>query len=335
MALARIVRRGSWTLVVALFVVPTVAYSAVAISLAPPLPRTAATLASVAWVLGAATVFAFVRPFRRALLVWGAAFAAFAVWWSWLPAPAESDWQPDVARPSRVEIQGDLATVRDVRNFEWTSASDAVPRWEDRTYDLSKLESAWFAVSYWDGNRAFAHTMLSFGFEDGRYLALSVEVRKQRGEVYSAWRGSFKQFELIYVLADERDVFRVRTNHRGEDLYLYPFVGGSKERLRSVLMSVLEGADDLAREPQWYMTVGRNCTTSLVRHLDAGAPEPMPRHRWLLMNGYSDELAYDRGAIPHDRPFDEVRAAHRITDLAKSLGDDPDFSRKIRVRSIR
>jgi len=325
------VLRGLVAVVAGFLVVLSLAYSTTAIAVAPRLPSTAMTVAACAWVVGALCVFVFVRPIWRAALVWAAAFGAFCLWWFTIPAPNDGDWTVDVLRPPRVDFDGDRVVVHDVRDFDWTSATEAKPRWEDRTYDLSKLESVWFAASYWDNNRAIAHTMLSFGFADGRYLALSVETRKTNGQEFSTWRGTFKQYTLFYVLADERDVFRVRTNRRDEDLYLYPFTGASKERMRGILLSVLHTADDLAREPMWYMTIARSCSTDLLPHLEVGAPSPIPFTR-VLMNGYSDELAYERGAIPHDRPFEEVRAAHRVTDVARALGDDPDFSRKLRER---
>jgi hypothetical protein len=328
------ISRGLLAAVVGLLVLLTLAYSTTAIAVAPRVPPTVATIVACAWAAGAVAIFAFVRPLWRAALFWAAAFVAFNVWWNMIPASNDGDWQIDVSRPPHVDWNGDVVTVHDVRDFEWTSATDAKPRWEDRTYDLSKLESGWFAVSYWDGNRAIAHTMLSFGFEDGRYLALSIETRKIRGQEYSTWRGSFKQYTLFYVLADERDVLRVRTNRRDEDLYLYPLANASKERLRGMLTSVLVKADELAANPEWYMTLVKSCTTGLVPHIEVGAPAPISCTD-VVMNGYTDELAYRRGGIPNDRPFEEVRAAHRVTDVARALDKDPDFSRKIRERTKR
>jgi hypothetical protein len=323
--------RGLVAVVVGLLVLLTFAYSTTAISVAPRFAPTFATIAACAWAAGAVALFVFVRPKWKAALIWFAAFGVFCVWWFTIPASNDGDWQIDVSRPPHVDWNGDVVTVHDVRDFDWTSATEANPRWEDRTYDLSKIESGWFAVSYWDNNRAIAHTMLSFGFDDGRYLALSVETRKVKGQEYSTWRGSFKAYTLFYVLADERDVLRVRTNRRDEDMYLYPITNASKDRLRAILTSVLRKADDLATNPEWYMTLVRSCTTGLAPHIAVGAPAPIPCTE-LVLNGYTDELAYRRGGIPHDRPFEEVRAAHRITDVARSLDKDPDFSRKIRER---
>jgi hypothetical protein len=327
----RKILRGLAAVVAGFVVLLTLAYSTTAIAVAPRLPSTAMSIAACVWVVGAVCLFVFVRPMGRALLVWAAAVGAFCLWWFTIPASNEGDWQIDVSRPPRVDWNGDVVTVHDVRNFDWTGANDAKARWEDRTYDLSKLDSGWFAVSYWDNNRAIAHTMLSFGFSDGRYLALSVETRKVNGQEYSTWRGTFKAYTLFYVLADERDVFRVRTNRRDEDMYLYPLTNATKERLRGILTSVLRKADDLAKNPEWYMTIMRSCTSGLVPHIEVGAPAPI-RCTDVVLNGYTDELAYRRGGIPHDRPFEEVRAAHRITDAARAAGDDPDFSRKIREK---
>jgi Domain of unknown function (DUF4105) len=239
-----------------------------------------------------------------------------------------------VSRLSGVEIEGEAKPVRDVRDFDWTGAETANPRWAPRTYDLSKLDSVWLALSYWDGNTGICHTILSFGFTDGRFLAVSVQTRNEVGEGFSAWRGFFHQYEIFYVLAEERDVIGVRAAHRDEDLYFYPLRMDQDER-RRLLEDVLATAGALADTPEWYGALRFNCTTTLQTHVDAALGRPAHFHWDTVLNGRIDEKAWRSGSIdgaPFDegRPFAEVRAAHRITELAKKAAGRDDFSRAVR-----
>jgi hypothetical protein len=288
-------------------------------------------IAAVAFAIGALYVQVRVKPWWMRAAVTLAGFALVAWWFAGVEASNEGNWQVDVSRPPRVVIDGDKVAVRSVRTFDWTSADAAdKPTWEERTYDLSKLDSAWLALSYWDGNRDICHTMLSFGFSDGRYLAASVETRKQVGQEYSAWRGFFKQFALIYVLADERDVFRVRTNKRAEDMYLYRLRLSPEDR-RRVAEKILRETENVSANAAWYGGIRRNCTTALTADLHEALNVSPPFSMKRFLNGHIDELAYENGSIANDKPFDEIRAASRITDVAKAADADPDFSKRIRA----
>jgi hypothetical protein len=174
-----------------------------------------------------------------------------------------------------------------------------------------------------------AHTMVSFGFRDGRYLAISVEIRKEAGEQFSPLRGLFKQYELMYVVADERDVIKLRSNHRRDDVYLYP-VRTTAERRRRMLVEMLERANGLAESPEFYNTLFSTCTTNIVRHVNTIAPRRVPLSYKVLLPAYSDELAFDLGLIDTDLPLAEARRRFHINERALRFGDAPDFSRRIR-----
>lgn len=286
-------------------------------------------LAALVGVSGAAALV-LLRSLRRTVAVVAVAVGAVGLWFALLAPSNDRDWQPDVTRPARVSFDGDLVTVRDVRDFAWTGADTGAPRFRDRTFDLRRLDSAWLTLSYWDGNTAICHTMLSFGFDDGQVLAVSVETRKEVGEEYSAWKGFFKRFELFYVLAEERDVIGVRATHRGEDLYQYP-LRTPPDRRRALLEDILRTAAALADTPEWYGALARNCTTTLQHHIDHALGRA-PRFRWdTVLNGDIDRKAWDRGGIDDDRPFETVRASHRITDAARAAAGADDFSARIRA----
>jgi hypothetical protein len=178
---------------------------------------------------------------------------------------------------------------------------------------------------------AIAHTLLSFGF-GGEYVAVSVEIRKERGESYSPWKGLLRQYELMYVVADERDVIGLRTNHRRDTVYLYP-VRAPVEAMRRAFVEMLQRANQLAEAPEFYNTLTSTCTTNLVRHVNTIAPARIPPSYKVILPAYSDSLAYDLGLIPNGQPLEQVRAAHRIDALAQELGVRADFSRALRRRA--
>jgi hypothetical protein len=200
-------------------------------------------------------------------------------------------------------------------------------RLEDRALDLATLRSLDLFLIYW-GSPLIAHTILSWGFEGDQYLAISIETRKEKGEEYSALRGFFRQYELVFVVADERDVVRLRTNVRGEDVYVYR-LDVSPADARRFLRRYLQEVNELRERPQWYNALTENCTTAIQRLAGADA-----RRSWwswkLFLNGYLDELAYDIGAIDRALPFPDLKAKSHINERAKAAHDDPRFSVRIR-----
>ena len=249
-------------------------------------------------------------------------------WWLGIEPRNDRPWQADVAELPTAEINGDRLTIRNVRNFEYRSETDFTPRWETRTYDLTKIQGLDMFMSYW-GPRAIAHTVLSWQFEGAAPLAISIETRKEQGEEYSAVKGFFRQFELYYVLADERDLIRLRTNVRGEEVYLYR-LRPPPARARALLLAYLAKVNRLAKEPDWYNAFTHNCTTTIFLHVrDLGIPFSW---NWkMFLNGYLDEGAYGVGLINRSMPFEEMRARSAISSTAKGVQNEADFSAAIRV----
>lgn len=246
------------------------------------------------------------------------------------PRPSNHrDWMPDQARLPRVELDGRRVRVHNLRNARYRSTSDYDVAWEERTYDLDRLRSAWFAVEPFAGWKGPAHTLMSFGFEDDNFLAISVEIRKERGEEFSPWKGLVRQYEIMYVLGDERDLIGLRTNHRRDRVYLYP-VRAPRERIEQMLVGMLRRANRLAEEPEFYNTLTSSCTTNIVRHVNELVPGRVPWSYKVVLPGYSDELAYDLGLIDTDLPFAEAQRHFRIDEKAQRFGDGEGFSEKIR-----
>jgi hypothetical protein len=290
-------------------------------------PASMATALPIAFAGAGVALLAWVRPMRRALLAVVALFAALLIWWHGLTPRNDRDWQDDVRYPPTGEVHGDILTIHNVRNFAYRSETDFTPRWETRTYDLSKLDGLDLFLSHW-GSPAIAHTIMSWSFSDGQHLAISIETRKERGESYSAVAGFFKQYELYYVVADERDVVGVRTNFRGEDTYLYRF-RTPVSRIRTLLLDYVERMNALAATPAFYDAATQNCTTTIRAHVKhIGLAQPWD---WrILVNGYIDQLLYEQGIIDTDLPFPELQQRCYISSRAKATGTADDFSARIR-----
>ncbi len=285
--------------------------------------------AVAAALLAAAAASLFGKRRRRlATAAFAALFAAVLFWWFSIEPRNDRPWQQDVSRLAEAEIDGDLITLRNVRNFDYQSETDYVARWEERTYDLSRLAGVDMFLCYW-GSPSIAHTIVSWRFSGAPPLAISIETRKEVGESYSTIRGFFRQYELHYVVADERDVIRLRTNCRGEDVYLYR-LDVPLETARQILVDYLETIDDMRRNPRWYNALTHNCTT-VIRHHAMKVAAHKPWNWRILLNGHLDELGYMRGTVDTSLPFPELRRRSRIVAAARAAGAAADFSARIRA----
>jgi hypothetical protein len=287
------------------------------------------TALAIGFVVATALAFLLARPRRRALIGFLVVFVLLVAWWLRIPASNDRDWQPEVAVTPWATIDGDRLTVHGVRNLDYRTETDFVPRWEDRTYDLRQLDSVDLIAVYWAG-KPIAHIMVSFGFAEKDYLTMSIETRKEKGETYSTIAGFFKQYELYYVVADERDVIRVRTNYRQppEDVHIYR-VQGKRENLLPFFLDYIREMNELHQKPQFYNTLTTNCTTGVLFHtwVNAGAP---PMSWKVLLSGYFPDYAYDLGRLDRTRPFVELERLSKVNERAKAADQDPAFSQRIR-----
>ncbi|MFK3736979.1 DUF4105 domain-containing protein [Massilia sp. TN1-12] len=300
------------------------------------LPRPAALAAVPCWILLAlsAACAPWAWPGRRRTRALLAAFAGAALvllaWWQSLAPSHDRVWADDVARLLEADVDGDRVVLRNVRNFDWVTETRYAPRWETRAYDLSRLVSGDLILSYWMGPH-IAHTLVSFGFDDGRKLVFSLEIRKERQESFSAVGGFFREFEQVIIAADESDIVRTRSNVRKEDVYMYR-LRATPAQLRTLFKAYLERAERLRRQPEFYNTLTSNCTTivfDLARQIDPGLPLDIR----LLLSGHVDEYAYDQHALTPGVPFAELRRRAYIDERARRADrdDSRSFSQAIRV----
>ncbi|WP_428354613.1 DUF4105 domain-containing protein [Methyloprofundus sp.] len=288
----------------------------------------------------AAGIFAFAIPLilflvpqrNLALVIIILSYIAVTTAWMNMPASNDRDWMPSVAKSPYAITQGNQVAVHNIRNFDYRTEFDFSENYYDKTYNLDDLESLNFLLSYWGGGTTFAHTILSFGFSNGDYLAVSAETRLEKGEPQSLVSGFFNQYEMTYILADERDIIRLRTNFRKldpEDVYFYPTTL-SKQEVRQVFEVIMARVNQLYQQPEFYNTITQNCFTTLRADFNSIAPPKNSLDWRIIANGYSDQMLYENGTIDTDLSFPEAREYFHINQYVSDDNSPVDYSKRIR-----
>ena len=262
-----------------------------------------------------------------ALLIYMIAFVGLLGWWSTIKPSNQRDWADDVTHVLHADVHGDQVTLDKVRNFNWRTETQYDARWETRHYDLKQLVSADLILSYWMGP-AIAHTLVSFGFKDGSHVVFSLEIRKERHESFSAIGGFFREFEVVMIAADERDIVRVRSNVRGEQVYLYR-LNVPQQDLRLMFLNYMDEAKSLENKPSFYNTLTTNCTT-IVYDLARRISPTLPLDYRLVLSGYLGEYAQDAKLLTPNYDFKTLQQRGYINLRAISAGQDAHFSEIIR-----
>ena len=310
-----------------LIAIPCAAWAVGALYFDLPTPALRVPLAA-AFVFGLVALVVFVRGRILKLSAVFAAFSLVLLWWLSLQPSNDRSWQRDVVQTAWAEMNGDLVTIHNVRNCDYHTEEDYTTHWETRTVRLSDITGMDLAIMYW-GSPWMAHPIVSFRFANALPICFSVETRKQVEQSYSALRGLYRQYTLIYVVADERDSIRVRTNYRhGEDVYLY-HTTASPEKARGRFLEYIESINDLHTHARWYNAITNNCTTSVREQ--RSAKDRIPWDWRILVNGKGDELLYERRSIATSGlPFAELKKQSRINERARAADKDAEFSRLIR-----
>jgi hypothetical protein len=271
--------------------------------------------------------------------IWAAAlclagFCIVLAWWLSLQPSNNGDWQPDVDRTAWADIDADRVTIHNLRNCEYRTETDYTNCWQDRTVDFSQIRGADLFFVNW-GPRWIGHPVVSFDFGHNDHVAFSIEARYKVGQSYSALLGFFRQYELIFITADERDVIRLRTNYRkDEEVYLYR-TRMQPKTAQDIFHAYIGYLNKLRDRPEWYNALTRNCTTTLDKQIAADMPNPQSWNYQLVLNGTLDELLYDRGRLVTDGlPFPELKQREHINGAAGAANQSPDFSTLIRVGRV-
>lgn len=254
--------------------------------------------------------------------------------WYFLDKPSlKEDWQEQLAVISVAEFNGDLATIRNVRNFRYyPTEADMYPSYYDRTYDLSQIKKVWYVTEPFNENKIAAHTFVSFEFNNGDFLAISIEARKTKGQKYSTLKGMLHAYPLVYIAADERDVVLLRANLRKDKVYVYPVKLEKPENAKLLLVDMLKEMNRLATtDPTWYNTLFANCTSRIASHVNKLTPGRISAFSWQLwVTSSADELALKRGLLDTKLPIEKAREKYNINEMSERIGDVPNYSAEIR-----
>lgn len=239
-------------------------------------------------------------------------------------------WNDDQSVLPSAEITDNMVSIHNIRDFSYTSTSTYTSHYYDKTFDLNTIKKVWYIVEPFSGIPGSAHTFLSFEFEGDQFVSISVEIRKEKGEIFSPIKGLFNKYELMYVIADERDVIKLRSNYRKDKVYVYP-VKTTPEKVRTLFVDMINRTNDLKDHPEFYNSITNTCTTNIVDHINNVTPHKVPFFNLrIILPANSDKLAYKLGLIDTDLSFEEARERYYINDRALMYADDPDFSVKIR-----
>jgi len=312
-----------------LFLFGLLIWSALAIRFSGLPGETLPLIASGIFATGILLAFILIPNRKRTALFVLLLCIGIVIGWSQKRPSHDRDWIVSVAKLPRVTIEENRARIRNIRNFDYRTEKDFSVRYYDKTFDLNKLTTIDYALSYWDGNKAVAHTILSFGFSDGEYVTVSVETRLEKGEPQSGLRGLFKQYELIYILGDERDLLRLRTNFRKEEVFLYPTTV-DREIVRKLFLVIMERVNNIASQPEFYNTISQSCLSSLVSDFkNVITPRSFFDIR-RIQSGYSDEMLYENGWIDSKLSFEDTKQLHHINQYVQKNVNGENYSIKIR-----
>jgi hypothetical protein len=286
------------------------------------------------YVLGIIAILLKVNRKRWAAVLCFAGFCIVLGWWLNLRPSNDGDWQPDVDRTAWAEMDGDRVTIHNLRNCDYRTETDYANCWSDRIFYLSQIRATDLFLTNW-GLRWASHPIVSFQFGDNEHIAFSIEARYKSGQSYSPILGFFRQYGLIFVTADERDVIRLRSNYRkDEEVYMYR-AKLQPEVTRAMFLTYVAYLNKLRDHPEWYNEMTRNCTTTLDSQIAADVGNPQPWNYQLILNGTLDELLYDRGRlVTGGLPFAELKQREHINAAAHAANQSPDFSALIRAERI-
>lgn len=240
------------------------------------------------------------------------------------------NWAVDQKILPFAEVENNKITIHNIRNFKYRSTTDYDIDYYDKTFDLDKIKSVDFVLEPFSEFAGAAHTFLTFGFEGDEYVSISVEIRKEIGEEFSALKGLQNKYEIMYVVADEKDAIKLRSNFRKDKVFVYP-AKTTKEKKQALFLDMIKRVNKLKEEPEFYNTATNTCTTNIMKHINTITPGKIPFDYRVLMPGYTDELAFDLHLIDTDLSLEEARQVYLINDRAMKYADDPEFSVKIRA----
>jgi hypothetical protein len=272
---------------------------------------------------------------RKIIFIIGSILVIFFIVYFLDKPSLQGNWQKQLAITSTADFNGDLVTVKNVRNFRYfPTEADMHPAYYDKTYDLNQIKKVWYITEPFNENKVAAHTFVSFEFSNGDFLSISIEARKVVGQTYSTLKGMLHSYPLVYVAVDERDAVLMRANMRKDKVYVYPVKLEKSENAKLLFVDMLKRMNELvSTDPVWYNTLFANCTSSIANHINKLSPGRVSVFSWQLwLTSSADELALKRGLLDTDLSIEQAREKYNINEVSERIGDVASYSTEIRKK---
>ncbi len=266
---------------------------------------------------------------RKKLFLSAIILPAFLITWLFFQQPShDRDWEVGQEGLPSIIFNEDDVTINNYRNFVWHKDGKIDNVYETKSFKLSDLETVDVIISHFDDFEGLAHIFISFGSKTGEHIIMSLETRREKGEEFSPYWGIMRQFEIIYVVGSEEDVIGLRTNVRGERVYLYPTIS-TPEKTRALFIELANEINNIYKKPKIYNTLTHNCTNEITRRVEKISELDFPATWKSIFPGYFDEILYEMEIIPADKPFLDIKNSYLIDNLKVDHFDD-DYSNQIR-----
>ncbi len=205
-------------------------------------------------------------------------------------------WKKGQQQLCNVKIDGTIAIFSHVRDYDYrwvdTEADAKVMYHHDQSYDMSTITWVYLYSVPFGRNDVLSHMMLSFHFEDGRDITLSVEARRKEGESYAAMKWLMNYYKLIYVWWTKQDlVGGVRLYVRKVPVYEYQLDLTHSQAVK-MFQQLIQTSHDLASHEQRYSTVTNNCVTNIRNPLYTITRKGRSWHPRLLYSGWFDRFLW-------------------------------------------
>lgn len=240
----------------------------------------------------------------------------------------DRDWEVGMEELPHIVIKENDITIENFRDFNWHDDGNVDVVYEERTFNLDEMETVDVVISHFDDFEGLAHIFVSFGFVNGEHIIISFETRREKDEEFSPFLGMLRQFEIVYVVGSEEDIIGLRTDVRGERVYLYPTIA-TPEKAQELFLKLALDINDVYAKPRIYHTLTHNCTNEITRRVEDISDYNFPLTWKAIFPGYFDEVLVDMGLILNERSFEETKKQHKVDNDAVDRYD-PNFSRMLR-----
>lgn len=299
------------------------------------LPRWLGLIFAIAFVAGIAAVLVKLKKVIVARAIVAGMILLVYLTWIWITPRTDRVWLDQHQRFATISIQENRVSITGLRHTKYVTEQNYKTEYESFDFDLNRIRSVWFFVQRFTSLKSLGHTFLSFEIDTDsgrRFISVSAEIRCEPNEGYGPIRGMFKQYELIYIISDERDALGYRTHIRPKDRVWMYRCNATPEQAQQMFRDIAQRNHQLQIQPEFYHTLLNNCTNNIVTHANRLAEQPASYFDLkIILPGYSAKPAYKLGLIGEPgESFAELQKRSRVDEIARSIDLDENFSVNVR-----